>query len=88
MINHGKVRSGVQPEAVEIDEYSVWLASNITPVQEAGDDGQPGFTGYEYDLAQYGKDEYITLMYEKNALLEGQITDTQVALCEVYELVV
>lgn len=80
MINHGKVRSNVQPKAVEIDEYSVWVASNITPVQEAGIDEQPGFTGYEYDLVQYDKDEYIKMMDDKNASLEAQMESTQEAL--------
>ena len=80
MTNHGKVRSTVQPKAVEIDEYSVWVASNITPVQEAGVDEQSGFTGYEYDLIQYEKDEYIKMMDDKNASLEAQMESTQEAL--------
>lgn len=86
MKNHGKVRSSMQPKSVEIDEFSVWVASNIVPVTDEGVDDQPGFTGYEYDLIQYDKNEYIQMMDDKNASLEAQITDTQVALCEVYEL--
>ncbi len=86
MKNHGTVRSCVQPKAVEIDDFSVWVASNIKPVTEAGTDEQSGFSGYEYDLIQYDKDEYIKLLDNKNTSLETQITDTQLALCEVYEL--
>ena len=59
MKKYGKVRSTKQPEQKVIDDYSVWIAENITPVTEAGTDEQPGFTGYEYDLTQYTKDEYI-----------------------------
>jgi len=86
MQQYGKVRSTQQPETQVIDEYSVWVAENITPVSEPGTDEQPGFVGYEYDLTQYTKDEYIKMIDEKNAALETQVTDTQLALCEVYEM--
>ena len=86
MQQYGKVRSTQQPETQVIDEYSVWVAENITPVSEPGTDEQEGFVGYEYDLTQYTKDEYIKMIDEKNAALETQVTDTQIALCEVYEM--
>ena len=86
MQQYGKVRSTQQPETQVIDEFSVWVADNITPVSEPGTDEQPGFVGYEYDLTQYTKDEYIKMIDEKNAALETQVTDTQLALCEVYEM--
>lgn len=86
MQKYGKVRSTQQPEPQQIDEYSVWVAENITPVSEPGTEEQPGFDGYEYDLTQYDKDEYIKMIDEKNTALETQVTDTQIALCEVYEM--
>ena len=86
MKQYGKVRSGQQPDRKVIDDFSVWIAENIVPVTEDGTDNQPGFTGYEYDLTQYSKDEYINLIDDKNESLETQITDTQLALCEVYEM--
>ena len=86
MQQYGKVRSTQQPETQVIDEYSVWVAENITPVSEPGTDEQQGFVGYEYDLTQYTKDEYIKMIDDKNAALETQVTDTQIALCEVYEM--
>ena len=86
MKDYGKVRSTVRPEEKVIDEFSVWIASDIQGVAEAGIDDQEGFTGFEYNLVQYDKDEYIKLMDEKNASLEQQMTDTQIALCEVYEM--
>lgn len=87
MKQYQKVRSTMQPEPIVIDDYSVWVAENITPVtEEATGDGTGGFEGYEYDLTQYEKDEYILMMSEKNSKLEKQVTDTQLALCDVYEL--
>lgn len=86
MKEYGKVRSTKQPEQKVIDDYSVWVAANITQVTEAGTDEQPGFTGYEYDLTQYTKDEYIKMIDDKNASLDEQITQAQEAMCEIYEM--
>ena len=88
MKQYGKVRSTQQPEPKVIDDYSVWISENITQVSESWTDEQSGFTGYEYDLTQYTKDEYIRMIDDKNIALETQITDTQVALCEIYESIV
>lgn len=85
MKDYGKVRSTVRPEEKVIDEFSVWIASDIQGITEAGIDDQEGFTGFEYNLVQYDKDEYIKLIDDKNADLEQQMTDTQIALCDVYE---
>ena len=77
MKKYGKVRSTKQPEQKVIDDYSVWIA---------GTDEQPGFTGYEYDLTQYTKDEYIKMIDDRNASLEDQMTQAQEAMCEIYEM--
>lgn len=86
MIDYGTQRSTVEPLELELTETKVFVASNISPVDEPGTEDQPGFTGYEFDLVEYDKDEYIKIQAEKNATLEQQVTDTQIALCEVYEL--
>lgn len=88
MTEYKAVRSTLQPEPKVIDDFSVWVASNITPVEEppTGEE-ETGFTGYEYDLTQYTKDEYIKMMDDRNAALEEEVTSTQLALCDVYELI-
>ena len=53
MIEHGKVQSAIKPNAIDIGEYSVWVAENITEITKEND------VLYEYDLVQYTKDEYI-----------------------------
>ena len=46
-----------------------------------------GFNGWEIaEQTIYDKDEYILLISEKNTALEQQATDLQVALTEVYEM--
>lgn len=77
MVDYGITRSAVRPAEKVVDEYSVWVNTNIK--ETAG--------GWEYHMAQYSKDEYLALMDEKNAALEEQLTDTQIALCDVYEMI-
>ena len=79
MTEYKKVRSTVRPDAISFDEKSVWVTENITEV-----DGEYGVE-YEFDQKRYSKDEYIKLIDEKNTKLEAQLTDTQLALCEIYE---
>ena len=86
MIDYGKQQSTVEPQELELTETKVFVASNIIPVNESGTEEQPGFTGYEFDLVEYDKDEYIKLQAEKNDALEVQLTQTQIAMCEVYEM--
>lgn len=86
MINHGKQKSTVRPDPLEITETRVFQADNITPVTEPSRDGQEGFTGFEFDLMEYTKDEYIRLQADQNAALSTEVTNTQMALCEVYEM--
>ena len=83
MIDYGAERSTVKPDAVEIDEYSVWLNSDIKEIEMQSEDKT--HTEYEFNQVRYTKDEYIKLIDERNTTLESQLTDTQLALCEIYE---
>lgn len=85
MKDFGKTRSTVKPDAVVIDDNSVWVHTDIQEVHESVGEDQ-SFDGYEFNMIQYEKDEYILMMSEKNSELEKQVTDAQLALCEVYEL--
>ena len=84
MKNYGTQRSLVRPEPVEVNETTVFTAENIRKVTETVE-GQE-LDAYEFTLTQYEKDEYIELISRKNAELEESITDTQLALCEFYEM--
>lgn len=86
MINYGKQRSTVKPEELELTETKAFVSSNVKEVNEPETDGPPGFTGYEFDLIEYDKDEYIKIQVEKNTDLENEITQAQVAMCEIYEM--
>lgn len=79
MKKYTKVRSTCKPKQIFIDDIFLWESSNICKVSEED------FSGYEYDLYQYKKDEYINLQLENQKILNDRINNTQVALCEIYE---
>lgn len=83
MVDYGAVRSTVKPNKIEIDEYSVWVNSDIKEIEVQSED--ESHTEYEFNQVRYTKDEYIKLIDERNTTLESQLTDTQLALCEIYE---
>lgn len=86
MVDYGKVRSTVKPESVVIDDYSVWENTNIETVSEnVGTESE--FNGFEYSMVQYDKNEYILKQAQANAELSDQLTETQLALCDVYEMI-
>ncbi len=76
-------------QAMEVDEYHVVLNNGITEIHEEPKDGEmeSGFNGWEIaEQIIYDKDEYIKVISEKNSSLEQQATDLQLALTEVYEM--
>lgn len=86
MVDYGKVRSTIKPESVVIDDYSVWENTNIEAVSEnVGTETE--FNGFEYNMVQYDKNEYILKQAQANVELSDQLTETQLALCDVYEMI-
>lgn len=79
MIDYGKVYSTICPQEVKIDDYSVWVNTDITETDEEG------IVMYAFLQKQYTKDEYIKLLGEENKALSQELTNTQLALCEIYE---
>lgn len=84
MKNYGLQRSAVEPKAVEITESKVFVATDIEQVTVTMDEQE--VQEYQFNLLEYDKDEYIKIISEKNEELEQQMTDTQLALCDVYEM--
>lgn len=86
MIDYGRIRSTIKPEEKVIDDFSVWINTDIQEVEVTHEDDT--LIEYEFNQVRYSKDEYIKIIDDKNANLETQLTDTQIALCEVYELMI
>lgn len=66
MVDYGKVRSTVKPDPIVIDEFSVWVHTDIQFVSEnVGTENE--FVGYEFNMKQFDKDEYIQAQATANA---------------------
>ena len=63
MTDYGIVKSTVRPEAKVADEYSVWVNTDISEIND----------GWEYHMVQYIKDEYIKLMDEANQKAQADL---------------
>ena len=71
-----KVRSSVEPQAIEFTADSVLIASNITPYEEVV--GDRTLIGYEYDCTQYSKDEYMALQASKISALQEELSAAKI----------
>lgn len=82
MINHGNVQSTVKPQPFEVTAENVWVAENIQEVKT------DEFEGFSYDLTQYSLQEYTLDSIEARVAMEKLLTDTQVAIVEIFESLV
>lgn len=73
-----------QARALVIGKDTVYVHTDIVPVEK---DGKVVEDLFSYTEVQYGKDEYIELMANQNEQLGNDMTDTQLALCEIYETI-
>ena len=74
MVDYGKVRSTVKPEPIVIDEFSVWQHTNIQDASgNVGEENE--FVGFEYNMIQFTKDEFILQQAAHNAEL-GELVNT------------
>lgn len=86
MIDLGITRSVDKPQEVEVTEGKVLVASKIHQVTVQMEDTET--TQYEFNYVEYTKDEYIHLLSEQNTQLQDDISNTQMGLAEVYEMIV
>ena len=64
MTDYGLVRSTIKPDPKTIDEYSVWVNTDIAEIQ-VDIEGET-HTEYEFHQVRYTKDEYIEMIDDKN----------------------
>lgn len=63
MTDFGTAKSLVEPEEIVIDEFSVWVKTDITRTT----------SGWTYHLVQYTKDEYIKMINEQNQKTQADL---------------
>lgn len=85
MINLGVVfGSKDQAKPLIVGKDTVYVHTDIIKVGKDSN-GKTLNNLYQYVEIQYTKDEYIQLISEKNAKLNEQFTELQLALCDVFE---
>ena len=88
MKNYGIVHGGAeQAIPLVVGKDTVYVHTNITKLEPDPNDEFAPADLYSYEEVQYDKDEYIGLISNKNDALELQLTDTQIALADVFEQV-
>jgi hypothetical protein len=81
----GSVRGSFeQAKSLIIGKDTVYVHTDIKQIFEDRE-GKPIDGLYEYHEIQYTKDEYIKLISEQNDKLEQELTDTQIAIVEIFE---
>lgn len=84
MIDYGVVNSTVRPAERIVDDQSVWINTDMQPVERTDMEGGT-FTGYSYHQVRYSKDAYLQKLEADNADLGRQVTNLQLALTDLYE---
>lgn len=73
--------SAEQAKELIVGMDTVYVHTGIEQVETDNDD-----VLFRYHEVQYTKDEHIRVISEQNNELQQKVTDTQLALVEVYEL--
>lgn len=88
MKDFGIVRgSAAQAVPLVVGADVVYVHTDIEEITVTDEVTEEVRTEYQYHEIQYEKDEYIRMMAEQNAAMEDELTNTQLALCDVYELI-
>lgn len=74
MKEYKNTKSTIKPEPLIIDDCSAWVCENVVEVEN------DVLIEYEYDMYQYGKDEYIKLMAESNNALRVDLSEAVMEL--------
>lgn len=66
----------------------VYIHTDIQEVPNTDPEREQASPLYQYHEIQYSKDEYILKLAQENEQLTNDLNNTQLALCDVYELVI
>ena len=75
-----------KPEDVVVYPSSVYVVKSREEIQVVDEFGGATQTKYQCDVEVYDIVEYIDVIQKENTSLNSQITEAQLALVEIYEL--
>ena len=76
-----------KPEDVVVYPNSVYVVKLCEEIQVMNEPEGAIQTKYQCDVEIYEIAEYIDVIQKENTLLNNQVTEAQIALVEVYELI-
>lgn len=76
------------PKDITVWPTSVDVVKSVEAYQEKDPDTGEESTKYRVNIERYAHDEYIDVLQKKNATLEDELTSAQMALADVYEMVI
>lgn len=76
-----------EPQPIEVYKSSVDVFSRREKKDKVDPETGETMVKWECDFDRYDADEYIKLQMANNMALQKQLDDTQLALCDVYELI-
>lgn len=80
--------SGAQAIPLIVDVDTVYVHTNINKIEGTDMDGNPIENSYTYHEKQYSHREYIELLGNENSGLKEQSLNTQMALVDMYEMMI
>lgn len=75
--------SVAQAKPLIVGKDTVYVHTDINPATDADGNKIEGL--YEYHEVQYTKDEYISVISQKNIEIENEVTTVQMTICDLYE---
>lgn len=82
---YNNVQSTVRPQPFQVNPYKIILAQDIEEREIQNEMSEETTIMFFYTQIEYDKDEYIEELKKQNEELNSEITDLQLALCEIYE---
>lgn len=79
------VFSAVKPEAIEVDEYSVWEARNIEEITVTDEEEGTERIEYKYDLIRHDKDNYIVQLHDA---IDMTNTQNELAMVDLAQMII
>ncbi|MEE1249016.1 MAG: hypothetical protein UHU19_07305 [Lachnospiraceae bacterium] len=76
--------SAAQAKPLIVNKDTVYVHTDINPATDAEGNEIKGL--YEYHEIQYGKDEYISVISDRSMQTEQEVTNLQMVVCALYEL--
>lgn len=86
MIKYTDVIYDEKPKEITVDDTVVYVIKSCEEVEIKDELIGASYIKYKCDVEEYSTSEYIDILHKSTALLNSQMDDAQIALTEVFEM--